>query len=183
MAEKLKNPRTATVLMAVMIAAAILLGGGRSLRALARDVEDIFWNGADGDGIGVASDIGKNRDDGYNLLSVARNYPLSDGALDALEDAVEHLDRAGRDIESLYQGNAALTRAATTVYEELGLQALSERDETYRQSLYHNILGRNDTMRRDGYNTAAQSFNQKLTRFPANLLHVVTFVTPAPLFR
>lgn len=183
MAEKLKSPRTATVLMTVMIIAAILLGGGRSLRALGRGVEDIFWNGVDGDGIGVASDIGKNRDDGYNLLSVARNYPVAGDVLDELEDAVEHLDRAGRDIEELYQANAALTRAATTVYEELGRQALSERDETYRQSLYHNILGRNDTMRRDGYNTAAQEFNQKLTRFPANLLRVVTFVNPAPLFR
>ena len=183
MAEKLRNPRFATVVMAVMIVLAVVLGGGRSLRSLKRGVEDLFWNGVDGDGIGVASDLSKNRDDAYNLLSVARGYSVPEDVLSALEAAVSAVDKAGRDAGKLFEANTSLTGAVTALYEELGRQTLSERDETYRQNLYHSVLARNDTMSRDGYNTAAQDFNQKLERFPASLLRTITFVTPAPLFR
>ncbi len=183
MADKLRNPRFATAAMAVMIALAVVLGGGRSLRALKRGVDDIFWNGVDGDGIGVASDLCKNRDDAYNLLSVARGYAVPQASLDALEGAISDFDESGRDAGKLAEANTALTRALTALYEDLGRQTLSARDEGYRQSLYHNVLARSDTMRRDGYNAAAQAFNQKLGRFPASVLRVITFVTPAPLFR
>ena len=75
----------------------------------------------------------------------------------------------------------ALTGAVTDLYEAMGRQSLSDRDESYRQSLYYNILARNDTMSRDGYNTAALEFNQLLDRFPASLLRRFTSVSPAPL--
>lgn len=183
MASLLKSPRFAAAVMAVMIALAVVLGSGRSLRALRRDVEQIFWNGVSGDGIGVASDLSKNRDDAYNLLSVARGYPVESSVLDALDAAVQACDAAGGDMDALLEANTALTRAVTDVYEALGRQSLSERDEGYRQSLYYNVLARNDTMSRDGYNTAAVQFNQALERFPANLLRMITPVSPAPLAR
>lgn len=175
--------RAALGIMAGMIAVAVLLGGGRSLRALRSDVEAVFWNGADGDGIGIASDLSKNSADAINLLSVARGYDVASDALDGLQSAVDAMDAAGRDISGLYAANTELTRSAAALYEDLGRQPLSERDEGYRQSLYHNILSRNDTMGRDPYNEQALAFNQALKRFPANLLGAVTFVQPAPLFR
>ena len=178
-----KSPRFATAVMAVMIVLAIVLGSGRSLRALRRDVEEIFWNGVSGDGIGVASDLSKNRDDAYNLLSVARGYPVNSSVLDALDAAVQACDQAGQDIDALLTANTALTHAVTDVYEALGRQSLSERDESYRQSLYYNVLARNDTMSRDGYNTAALQFNHTLERFPTNLLCMISPVSPAPLAR
>lgn len=183
MAEKLKSPRLATVIMAIMIALAVILGSGRSLRALRADVEEIFWNGVSGDGIGVASDLSRNRDDAYNLLSVARGYAVDSALLSALENAVADFDAAGSDIEALFDANTALTGAVTDLYEAMGRQSLSDRDESYRQSLYYNILARNDTMSRDGYNTAALEFNQLLDRFPASLLRRFTSVSPAPLVR
>ena len=179
MAEKLKSPRLATVIMAIMIALAVILGSGRSLRALRADVEEIFWNGVSGDGIGVASDLSRNRDDAYNLLSVARGYAVDSALLSALENAVADFDAAGSDIEALFDANTALTGAVTDLYEAMGRQSLSDRDESYRQSLYYNILARNDTMSRDGYNTAALEFNQLLDRFPASLLRRFTSVSPA----
>ena len=175
--------RAALCIMAAMILFAIFLGGGRSLRALRDGVEQIFWNGADGDGIGIASDLGKNSADAVNLLSVARGYDISADALTDLEAALDAMDAAGRGITALYQANTELTQCVTAVYEELGRQSLSERDEGYRQSLYHNILSRNDTMGRDPYNEEALAFNQALARFPANLLGAATFVRSAPLFR
>ena len=73
--------RAALGIMAGMIAVAVLLGGGRSLRALRSDVEAVFWNGADGDGIGIASDLSKNSADAINQMcirdspSTPRQYP------------------------------------------------------------------------------------------------------------
>ncbi len=183
MGKRTLSYRAALCVMAVMIVFAVLLGGGRSLRALRDGVEEIFWNGADGDGIGIGSDLGKNTSDAVNLLSVARGYDVSADALAELEAALDAMDAAGRDINALYAANAELTGCVTAVYEDLGRQPLSERDEGYRQSLYHNILSRSDTMGRDPYNEQALAFNQTLTRFPANLLGAATFVQPVPLFR
>ncbi len=183
MAEKLKSPRLAAVIMIAMIALAVVIGGGRSLRSLRAGVEDIFWNGMAGDGIGVASDLSRNRSDAYNLLSVARGYPVDSALLASLEEAVAAFDAAGDDIEALFDANAQMTDAVAGLYEALGRQQLSERDEGYRQSLYYNIQARNDTMSRDGYNTAALEFNRQLGRFPARLLGRLASVSPAPLAR
>ena len=183
MPRALQNPRVAAVVMAVLIVLSLFLGGGRSLRSLRGDVEEIFWNGEDGDGICVASDLSKNRDDARNLLTVAREYDLPGDVLGALEDAVAAADAAGRDMAALHAAGTEISRAVTDVYEALGRLSLSERDESYRQDLYHSVMARCDTMRRDAYNVQAQAFNEVLDGFPAGLLASIASVAPAPLFR
>ena len=112
--------------------------------------------------------------------------PLLCFMMDVTQGCVIHfeiLEPGKPEIEALFDANAQMTDAVAGLYEALGRQQLSERDEGYRQSLYYNIQARNDTMSRDGYNTAALEFNRQLGRFPARLLGRLASVSPAPLAR
>lgn len=183
MKTRLQSPRFAALVMVLMIAAASVLGGARSLHRLQQEVYTVFFDGADGDGIGVFSDIRKNRTDAYNLLGVARGAGLEQAPLTALEQAVQAVDAAGEDPAALIRAHSSLMDAVRDVYERMGSLSLPQQDEDYRQNLYRSILARADTMSRDEYNARAQQFNRALERFPASALRYAAGVQTLPQAR
>ena len=91
----MKNPNVACVIMVIAIVLSVLIGGHRSLSAEASKVEDIFYNGVDGDGIGVNSDLDHRAALAYALVTVAKRYlPADDADIEAVLDACSALENA-----------------------------------------------------------------------------------------
>lgn len=187
----LNNKGLSILLMVALIIAGFWLGGYRSLHSLYGKAEAVFFHGEDNDGICIANDLSERAAAATNLVTVARKYSQN-GAEDlqtactAVSDAVAQLQAVGTDIAECLIADKELEacvellyRALTQTQEETGL---TEKDEAYRQRLYAEFQSRGDTISHDPYNRYAESYNQTLQRFPANLLAAVTPIEQAILF-
>ena len=180
---KLLDSRVAAGILAVVVVVSILLGCGRSLMGLRADAERTFFNGVQGDGIGIASDLTALSAAAYNLTTVASRY------LDGQDTRIQNVLTAWGDLTAAqevgdkYRASQTLTREVYRLSDALKHLPLSEEDENYRQSLLTEINSRNSTMSHDGYNAQAQAFNAALGGFPANLLGPLLGVRPLELFR
>ena len=177
----MKNPNVACVIMVIALVLSILIGGHRSLSAEASKVEDIFYNGVDGDGIGVSSDLEYRAALAYALVTVAKRYlPADDADIEAVLDACSALENAKNPTEKL-EANRRLQSACEALYKRLDKVDLSERDAGYRSNLMTDLNSRNDIISKDGYNQKAGQFNTQLKRFPANIIGRATGIRPFAL--
>lgn len=168
-----------------MIAISIPFGGYRSLNKLYKEVNRTFYQGVDGDGLGIENDLNNRIDNSYNLVTIAKKYidaedEVIKNTLDA-RDALVNSDS----ISEKYKANLRLTEAVEELYTVLGEENLnlSEQDKSYRRSLYSNLTSRNDTISHDGYNDKAADFNHTLEEFPASLISRLVGINKAELFR
>jgi len=182
MAAFLKKYKTATLISTVVIIASILLGTGRSLRALKAEVDAAFYNGVNADSLSIQNDLNERLDLSYSLTTLAGKY-LSDSSRDDVLAAREKLTNADG-ITDKYDANEELTDATQALISALQDVTLSEEDEKSLQRLDANLRSRNDTISHDGYNQLAEQFNTDvLGAFPANLIGRLAFVREAELFR
>ena len=180
----LENKAVSIVLMVVLIAAGTWLGGWKGLSSLYSKAEDVFFVGEDGDGICIENDLSERAAAAGNMVTIARKYLGDSQEVKALSDASSALTATekNRDIATRLAANQALDTAMTALYQRLETENLSDQDETYRQRLYADFNSRNDTISHDPYNQYAQTYNQTLAGFPANLLAALTPVHEAVLF-
>jgi hypothetical protein len=177
-----KESKGAALVMAVMIALAVWIGGYRSFSRMYAQVEMVFVAGSEGDGLGIANDLNERTKLAYNLVTVARKYlDVNDAAIIEVLSARDALMQA-KSIADKYTANVRLSDAATTLYHALGNMQMDEIDARYRVSIFNDLASRNDTISHDPYNQRALAYNRALTAFPANLLRVITFARSAPLF-
>ena len=171
-----ENKALSLVLMVVLIAAGTWIGGYKGLSGLYADVESVFYTGEDGDGICVANDLTERTAAAKNLVTLASSYTAVQGEAQSVAAAAADLSNAS-DIASMSKSNQELDTAVTALYNALGDQQLTEKHESYRQSLYADFTSRGHTISHDPYNKYAQAYNEALKGFPAGLL---ASVTPAP---
>ena len=81
-----------------------------------------------------------------------------------------------------HQEAQKLLNSVTVLYIYLGDLPLNEKDRKFRNSLYANINSHNIIISRSTYNQHAREFNNILSRFPANILSAVAFVSPLELY-
>ena len=169
----LKSYTGGMVVLAVVIVLSVLLGSHRSLTAERSKVEAQFAP--------IAGDLQDCLDITANLLTVGERY-LEEGDLAALEGSRNMLsDWHG--ISNGYTAYTKLQEEADSVLDALEACELTDKDRQYVQGFRTDLAAEGDTIARDGYNQAAEEFNQKvLGAFPANLLGKLTFVSPAELF-
>lgn len=180
---KLLDRKVAAAIMVAMMAAATLFGSHRSLAALSKQAEQVFYNGVSGDGLCIENDLTNRAEQAYNLTVVAKRYLSADDSTVAkVLEARDQMDSAAT-IGGKYQANQALTMATTELYELLLPMELSESDSRYLRSIYADLNSRNDTIRHDPYNQLAAQFNAELDGFPAKLLGPLTGIRPLELFR
>lgn len=178
-----KNCKIAAAVLAAAIILSVPLGFKRTMSGFYNDLQNEYQNGEYNDGLSIQNDLDYRVELAYNLVTVAKRYlDADDPAVAALLDARQALDDANDPAEQ-YDANMKLTTASTDLYEALGKLELSEKDEKYRRSIYSDMTSRNDTIGNDPYNQLATEYNQKLERFPANLLAPLTGVEKAELFR
>ena len=179
------NKKIAIAAMILMIAFSIPLGGYRSLNKLYKEVNRTFYQGVDGDGLGIENDLNNRIDNSFNLVTIAKKY------IDAEAEVIKNTLAArealvnSKSISEKYKANLRLTEAVEELYTALGDESLnlSEQDKTYRRSLYSNLTSRNDTISHDGYNDKAASFNNTLEEFPASTIARFLGINKAELFR
>ena len=171
--------------MLLMIIISIPFGGYRSLNKLFKEVNRTFYQGVDGDGLGIENDLNNRIDNSYNLVTIAKKYIDQENAVikNTLEARAELVN--SKSIADKYRANLRLTEAVEELYTALGAvePKLSEQDETYRRSLYSNLTSRNDTISHDGYNDKAAEFNNIIEGFPASLISRLVGINKAELFR
>lgn len=181
------NRKIAIPIMIIMIILGTFLGGYRSLNSLYKKVDKVFYQGVDGDGIGIASDLNDRINTSINLISIAKGYDQDvrvEAAITAVNSAKDALSSAAT-IGDKYQANIALTEATEELHKALGNESLqlSEKDAGYRDSLYNQLSSRNDTISHDGYNDSAVEYNNALQEFPASFFTSLFGIEKAVLFR
>ncbi len=179
----MKNPTNAAIIMFVVIFISALLGGGRSLASESRKVEKVFTNGAENDGLGIASDLGLRIDASYNLVTVALKYlPDDTQTVRNVLAARDQLIKA-KGYSNKFEANQQLTEATTDLNELLISLDLNSSDISYRKGIMSELTSSNSRMSHDPYNTKAEAFNSILDSFPANIISRLTRTKHLPLFR
>ncbi|MGN1349439.1 MAG: hypothetical protein ACI4VM_00395 [Anaerovoracaceae bacterium] len=182
---KLRTKPAGILLMVLLIAAGSLLGCLRSLNSMYGDVEQIFANGADGDGICVKNDLLKRAECAVNMCTVARRSLTGGEALltDRLSEAAGALQASENSgIPAMKECNDQLQAAMDQVYSALEATNVSDADEKQYTRLYAEFQSRADTIRHDPYNTAAAEYNRKTGGFPASVTKALTPAGDAQIF-
>ena len=181
-----ENKTICIILMVVLIAGGLFIGGMKGLNGLYGDVEDVFFLGVDRDGICVANDMAERVSAATNMVTVARKYESTAPA--ECRQAIENVNSASASLESALSAekiadavgaNKILDLAVSDLYREMGNLNLSGKDEDYRQNLYADFNSRNDTISHDPYNQYAQEYTDVLDGFPAGLIASVMPVKTA----
>lgn len=173
----LKKRGTAWAVLAVVLVAGTLLGSLRSLSGLKRDITEAFYQGVDGSGYGIATNLNLRVEYARNLCKIAADY---DAAAEraAVEQACSRLEAADS-FDEKYDANNALTDAVDTLSLRLEKQKLSREDEAYRRSLTADIASyemKIDKLAAD-FNSAVREFNTDiLDGFPAGIFGMLTGV-------
>jgi len=183
----LENKGICIILMVVLIAGGLFIGGMKGLNGLYGDVEEIFFVGIDKDGICVANDMSERVSAATNMVTIARKYESTMSA--SGRQAIEYVNNAAGSLESALSSasisgavdaNKLLDLAVSDLYREMGVLGLSGKDEDYRQNLYADFNSRNDTISHDPYNQYAQEYMKSLGGFPASLIASLMPVCEAP---
>ncbi|MCI8594204.1 MAG: hypothetical protein HFF09_02985 [Oscillospiraceae bacterium] len=174
----LKKRPVAIFITAVVIVAAILGGSHRSLAALRNDALKLFEQGAEGDGVGVKSDLERRVDICANVYAVAVRYlPEDNGGMADLKANLNEPDPLDVFIHS------DMVASAQSVLGQLEQLELSEQDADYVSSFKSQLESIGYTIGRDPYTAAAGNFNDNvLGRFPASVLGPLTGVRPLEVF-
>ena len=181
--EMLSNKRVAAGIMVLMILLGIVLGAYRSGSRLYGEVEDLFYNGQTGNGIGVASDLSDRAEAAFNLIVVAkRNMDQTDPAILELEKAAMAANSAGT-LQGKGIADQMLEVCMDALYEALGEVALSEKDAGYRESLYADFNSAAMTMSHDPYNAQAVEYNRAIRSLPGRFFFSLFGFEEAPVFR
>ena len=178
-----KDVKTACIVLAAAVILSVPLGFTNTMSRMYDKVAVEFQDGAEKDGLSIQADLDARASAAYNLATVAKRYMAEDSeAVQSVLKASEALN-AAKGPAAKYAANEELGEVCTQLYEVLGTMELSEKDEQYRQSLYAEMKSRNVTMGNDPYNQLAEKYNEKLERFPANLLGKRFGLEKAELFQ
>ena len=173
-------------LAAVIFAAAALLStlasGSVALNRERGKAERIFTDGVESDGMSISHDLDQRAEAAYNLAGVAKRY-LGEDAPEIAELLSARSGLVGAvEISEKYDANLELSVAADALYSRLKEEELSEKDSTLAAGQYQDMLSHNDVISRDGYNSAALSFNRRLEGFPAAQIAAIAGIEPLDTF-
>ena len=179
-----KTP-VAVIIMIVSIVLSAVLGCGRSLKKERSNVENYFYNGEDGDGYSIQNDIETLCANVNNLKVIALRYTDSVPGLEEKITAMTDARRALTEVKNIGDKYAAVQEVAarvTEVYNALIPEDMNTTDRGFRASLYEDINSTLDRISHNGYNAAAQKFNDILNAFPAKQIAELIGVDEMPLY-
>ena len=181
-----ENRSLAWTVFAVVVALTVVFSGGGGLRTQRKAASDVFYYGANNDGLCIANDMNERIAAARNLADLAGRYASVEAsfatAVNTAASAAEADAKSG-DLASLATENASLGRAVEQLYTELENTALSETDSTFALSQYKEFTSRGLTISRDTYNARAEAFNEVIGSFPASVVARLSGVSGLGLFR
>lgn len=176
-----ENRKIAWAVFALAILFSLSFSGGGALRNQRSEALDIFYQGAQGDGLCIDRDLKARAEAASNLIDLSEPYGLPADILQQATDARDQLDQAV-EISELSQANTALQRSIESLYTHLTKAGMSESDSQFAFSQYKEFQSRGDTISRDPYNDFAARFNRELEAFPARFVGTISRVKPLDLF-
>lgn len=171
----------ARTIMVLLMVIATLFGSHRSMTKLVHSATTVFYEGVDGDGLGIDHDLNERINLAFNLTTIARSY-IGDDEIDSVLQARQELVDA-KTVEEKYKANVRLTETTTKLYQMLENHELSESHASYRKRIHADLQSRNATISHDGYNEAAREVNATLNGIPAKWLRMIVRIPDVPLFR
>ncbi|HOJ10190.1 MAG TPA: LemA family protein [Clostridiales bacterium] len=180
--EFLKKRTNAWLITLIIIILATVISSGSSLNKLRLEAENVFYIGEDMDGIGIQHDLEMIMSDCSNLTVVAGRY--MDKEHELIKAVLKARDTLGaaKTPGKKYREAQNLLQSAVELYTYIGDLPLSQKDQDFRRSLYTNMKSHNIIISRSTYNQHAREFNNILSRFPANILSAVSFISPLELY-
>ena len=179
-----ENKYVAIIIMIVMIISSALYGVHRSLSRMSKEVNNIFYQGVDNDGIGIFSDLNIRINQSQNLLTIARKYDIDEDLINSIEVVLVDLSNGNNSIANKYQSNLELTSKTNTLIAILNdLEEVSDNDISFIRNIEISLLARNDTIFRDPYNLAVKEYNDQLEEFPTNILRKLIGIKKIEYFR
>ena len=176
-----ENRKLAWVVFAIAVLFSLSFSGGGALRDQRSAALDVFYKGAQNDGLCIDRDLKARSEAAAALIDMAGRYDIADSVVSQAAEAQAQLD-AATGIADRSKANAALQGAVKDLYDQLSALALTESDYETAYSQYREFQSRGDTIRRDPYNDVAAEFNAALSGFPARLVGLIGRVQPLELF-
>lgn len=180
--EILKKSPVAITIMIIAILLSGLLGCRHSLLRERKAAEDYFYNGSDGDGYSIQSDLEYIGATANNLKTVAVRYiDSADPLITALTEARGSLS-AAKNISEKYTAASNLFDAVSALHDSLDESKMNSTDKGFRSSLYDDIKSAMQRISHNGYNDAARDFNSILEGFPAKFVAKLTGINQIQLY-
>ena len=179
----LKYKQKRRILWSAVFAVALLsifILGGIKLEAKSNAVRNYFFNGEDG--FSIANDIYVRSECGFNLLTIAKRIDVDKNAVKTLEKTLAELDTAIT-VNEYFAANEALTAAFDTLYARIDASDATESDKRLAAKQADEFASRAKTIQKDPYNELAIDFNEEISKFPANIISLLSGTDCAQLFR
>ena len=178
---KWNKPTFGILVLLISILFCVVFGSWRTAHAQYVSAEKVFYNGAQNDGIGVASDLSERVTAAVNLGTIAGKYGNPE-QVSALNLAVSQCSEA-QTINGKWEANNLLEQAFYDLKAWVEEQELSAHDQDSVSSLSAEFQSRAATMSHDAYNSEALEYNQILTEFPVETICTMLGLEPLELFR
>lgn len=179
-----KNNIIGAAIMAGLILISLPLGVNRSLSRIRDDVEGLYYY--DHASFAIYEGISNRESAAENLITVARRYtddnPQLIPLIDELKYNVDTSTNIFGDFTRQARLNLEIGEASQALYEALSQIELSEKDAKYPDQLIAQMKSEQDKIERSSYNAEARKFNEKLDKFPVNILRHVAGIQPLGTF-
>jgi|GEM_PF-6256253 len=171
-----------TTFMLIMIS--IFGVGGNDLRNMRQEISLIFEQGTPINPMSIQQQLDVILAQSSNILVVAGRYlDGNDELLLAVQTSNNNLRTAETPTEKYHQKNILLSNV-NLLHDELNMISfqISERDNLYLSSALVNIASSERIIRNNKYNSIVTEFNEKLRRFPANIISQVRGIEPVYIY-
>lgn len=168
----------------LLIAAAFLFGGFRSLGKLRNDAEAVFLKGDSVTSFDMRSDMERYCELSANLLTISGRYLDKNTAVCTEVDKYRLALNDAGGVESIIEAYDGLTKACAALTERLKAESLSETDSRFLVQNESDMKSVLLIIARQGsaYGTLANNFNQALSKFPASFIKTLGLAKQLPGF-
>lgn len=173
---KFKNYKTAAMIMGLMIAAAVFLGGSKAVIQKSSQVESIYVQQ-------LQPELERQSQYAASLIVLAKNENKDKNLIDQLETNLKTFDEA-IDKHEKYLAFISLQSSFDALkISMVGQMSIAENDRLLNQ-IYQNFYSAYDLISRskENYNQAAKKWNEELTHFPISLIKEIVGKGNAGLF-
>lgn len=171
-----ENKQLAWILVIIAMLTSVMISGSISLSTQRRAVLNTFYDT-------MNDDLNTKSFYADNLVGIASRY------IDQNSEYIVNMTQA-RDLlakantpKEKYMASLSITNAASAIYDLLGTKDLTQTDDRLRRSNYADILAVDDILKRSGFNTQVEAFNEQLSKFPASLISSIVRIEKAEYFR
>ena len=174
-----ENRPLACIVLAIVILATLLIGGGNALKGKADAVTAVFTKSGDS----ISYELTQMADSAELMASIAQSADEADMALVAAVTGGVDALRSAASVSEKYAASVALRTAVENLYSGASKLKLSETDAGDLEYNYKNFASAHMSLDQyPEYNEAVEAFNKVKGGFPAGLISLIRGIRDAEPF-